>query len=225
MHIPGETSGLNGEKTVYWPDRGTTVDLYAYYPYKSTGAGSTLLKTELPGDQTSDQAYSDSDVKTAQWTGITQYTNGQVILPFIHAFSRIRVNLVAGTGFTTADPEGCTVQIEDMYKEVVIDICKQPGDEGYLNNQTGSQTIKMHAGKGAIIIPRTVTAGNVLFTILDKEGNKMAIGKAATDKNTFLSNNQYDITLTLKKAGINVSADITNWKVNNIDMDGEQWLN
>lgn len=220
-------NGLSGDTPIYWPNRGTVVDIYAYYPYKASGTetGTTLIKTELPADQTTDAAYVGADVKTAVIPQITQYTNGKVILPFFHAFSRVTVTLKAGVGFTTADLEGCTVTMEDMYKETSVDIAKKLADEGYLTGMAGSQTVKMNVAKGAIIIPKTVAVGATIFTVHDREGNKMAIGKAATDKNIFKSGNQYNITLTLKKAGINVNAEITNWVENNVDMDGDQWLN
>lgn len=219
--------GLTGESTLYWPDHGTVVNLYAYYPYKPSGVESSTMKikAELPANQETDAAYQGADMKTALLTGIDKFTNGKVILPFYHAFSRVNVKLVAGIGFTADNLKGCKVVIEDMYKETLVDISKKITDQDYLTAQAGSQTIQMNPVKGAIIIPKTVSVGTVMFTVTDREGNKMAIGKAASGKNTFTSGNQYDITLTLNKAAIGVSAEITDWTVNNVDMSGDQWLN
>lgn len=207
----GGFSYASEDAKLYWPSLKRNLDVYAYYPYNSAGltANSSLLPVTVEADQSA--GLSKSDVMTARLQGVEKSTSA-VNLVFKHALCKLHVALVAGEGYQDADIEGTTVKFINVMTSTTLDLSKLPSDEGFAGTATVSGTIAAKNGE-AIIVPQQIAEGTAFVEVYDREGKKMTETKAVVDKNTFVSGNQYNITITLKKKGITVSGDITDWTV------------
>ena len=216
----GKFTGNN----LYWPNNGTTMTLYGYYPY-TAGLTSTSLAAKVNTDQQTRTTHAESDVKTAILT-TDKSTSGNVVLSFRHSFSKIVVNLVKGNGFTNEEIAGMKVTLPQMKTTAAIDLTKSPGDNNYILNVSEDKDIlpfENNATKSAIVVPQTKTIGTTLFSIKTAGGVLMTNYQAENGKNVFESGKQYVCSIKLNRANAHITADIINWEVIDNFITGDEY--
>ena len=162
-----------------------------------------------------------------------------LVIPYTHAMSMITIEVVAADGFTTGNLGSTTATLQDMYKSATFS-----APNATVSSQAGSQTVKMLASAEgtnaeskpnkmfqALVIPgKQLTAGNLLAEIANVDGNNykipvtddiLAAWSSYLDDRKLKSGINYKLTVTVKKQGISVVAQITDWTTINATGEGE----
>ena len=165
--------------------------------------------------------------------------HGTLVIPYTHAMSMITIEVVAADGFTTGNLGSTTATLQDMYKSATFS-----APNATVSSQAGSQTVKMLASAEgtnaeskpnkmfqALVIPgKQLTAGNLLAEIANVDGNNykipvtddiLAAWSSYLDDRKLKSGINYKLTVTVKKQGISVVAQITDWTTINATGEGE----
>ena len=165
--------------------------------------------------------------------------HGTLVIPYTHAMSMITIEVVAADGFTTGNLGSTTATLQDMYKSATFSAPKAT-----VSSQYGSQSVAMLAGTEgtnaeskpnkmfqALVIPgKQLTAGNLLAEIANVDGNNykipvtddiLAAWSSYLDDRKLKSGINYKLTVTVKKQGISVVAQITDWTTINATGEGE----
>lgn len=165
--------------------------------------------------------------------------HGTLVIPYTHAMSMITIEVVAADGFTTGNLGSTTATLQDMYKSATFSAPKAT-----VSSQYGPQSVAMLAGTEgtnaeskpnkmfqALVIPgKQLTAGNLLAEIANVDGNNykipvtddiLAAWSSYLDDRKLKSGINYKLTVTVKKQGISVVAQITDWTTINATGEGE----
>lgn len=162
-------------------------------------------------------------------------------IPYTHAMSMVTIEVVAADGFVAGNLGATEVSLMEMYEKAVF---AAPG--ATVSGQAGSQSVKMLASAEgtnagglpaktfqALVIPgKELTVGAVLAKITDIDGNNYDIPLTAAildaaawgaqlDGSKMKPGIHYKLTVTAKKQGITVVAQITDWKVVEATGEGE----
>lgn len=160
----------NSAYDVYWKDDRTHVDIYGYYPYASP-TDVNAYAFEVQKDQTKNNgdemgSYEASDFLWGKAADVAP-TEKVIRLPLRHKMSNARITLKEGEGFA----EGAWIELE---KQVLVLNTKR---SSVIDLATGNVTATGEVAKTgtipfckdnefrAIVVPQTVEAGKVLFSI------------------------------------------------------------
>ncbi len=160
----------NSAYDVYWKDDRTHIDIYGYYPYASP-ADVNAYAFEVQKDQTKNNgdemgSYEASDFLWGKAADVAP-TEKIIRLPLRHKMSNARITLKEGEGFA----EGAWIELE---KQVLVLNTKR---SSVIDLATGNVTATGEVAKTgtipfckdnefrAIVVPQTVEAGKVLFSI------------------------------------------------------------
>lgn len=220
-------SKLSGGETMYFPQSGNTVNIYALH------TNTTLTGDEFPGELTHTVAqdqkvatatagagYQGSDLVYAKVTGQAR-TADAISLTFTHMLSKIEVVLVKGAGvsditsaeilntklkavFTpskTADFTVVTDNAETITDSNPIEIdCGITTQDVVTNNQEANITLNE-----AIIVPQTLAVNTEFIRI-----NGNLIYKLPAEK-TFEAGKKYRYIVTANLSGLTVKSSIDDW--------------
>ena len=160
----------NSAYDIYWKDDHTHVDIYGYYPY-ATPTDVNAYAFEVQKDQSRNKgdemgSYEASDFLWGKAADVAP-TERVIRLPLRHKMSNARITLKEGEGFA----EGAWTELE---KHVLVLNTKR---SSVINLATGNVTATGEVAKmgtipfckdneyRAIVVPQTVEAGKVLFSI------------------------------------------------------------
>lgn len=161
----------NSAYDVYWKDKNTHIDVYGYYPFSSPG-DVNAYEFEVQKDQSKDAdaegmgGYEASDFLWGKAADIAP-TSNVIQLPLKHRMSSVKVTLVEGEGFT--DGEWASLE-----KSVLVKGVKQNAKINLATGEvvatgsvatTGIIPYKKEDYFRAIVVPQTVSAGTVLFSM------------------------------------------------------------
>ena len=178
---------------VYWKDKSTRADFYAYYPYQNTVADVTALPVSVQADQSSEDNYWASDLLWGKTSGVAP-TESAVNIATSHALSNLLIYVEPGYGFTAESLVAANVSVE-------INNVKTAGT---LNLTNGEVTASGEAATitpwntgeyyRALIVPQTVAEETTLITVT-------VDGKAHTIKQgfTFVANTQHKFVVRIEK--------------------------
>ena len=227
-------SKLSGGETMYFPQSGNTVNIYALH------TNATLTGDEFPGELTHTVAqdqkvatatagagYQGSDLVYAKIAGQAR-TADPISLEFTHMLSKIEVVLVKGAGvsditsaeilntklkavFTpskTADFSVATDNAETIADSnpIAIDCEATPQADASDDNKAILNE--------AIIVPQTLTETTEFIRI-----NGTLIYKLPADK-TFVAGKKYRYIVTANLSGLTVTSSITDWSPETGDNNG-----
>ena len=161
-------------------------------------------------------------------------------IPYTHAMSMITIEVAAADGFAAGVFGSTEAKLYEMYETAVF-----AAPNATVGGQAGSQSVKMLAGSEgtnagglpvktfqALVIPgKELTIGSNLATITDIEGNNYNVPltteildawRAHLESGTKLKSGvNYMLKLTVRKQGITVVAQITDWSVVEATGEGE----
>lgn len=214
---------LTSATTMFFPQTGNGVDLYAIHPYTATSAFPTAdapYVHTVNADQTSAEAYAASDLLYAVKKG-QERTSNTINLSFNHILSKVEVKLTAGAGAPSL--EGATVELDDL----VLGAEFRPAKDADLAQSTiaarsGEAPESITIGNStseaneAIVVPQkweANEAGNkALIKITLKDGGVLRY--VPTADITFDSGKKYVYNITANLTGLTVSAKIADWGKN-----------
>lgn len=142
--------------------------------------GWSVATDQTSGFKTSDLLWSPAQ-KPVEYTHATSQTenHGQVVIPFLHAMSKVTINVTAGEGFKdnydfTTGNNNTSVTLKDVRVK-----CTAEAPTATLTPTAGAKdnvTMKPGTGEGtrsfeAIIVPSILTVGNTFATITNMDGD------------------------------------------------------
>lgn len=178
---------------IYWKDKSTRADFYAYYPYQSTVADVTAMPVSVQADQSSEDNYWASDLLWGKTSGVAP-TESVVNIATSHALSNLLIYVEPGYGFTAESLAAANVSVE--INNVMT--------AGTLNLTNGVVTALGESGTiapwntgeyyRALVVPQTVADENTLITVT-------VDGKAHTIERsfTFVANTQHKFVVRIEK--------------------------
>lgn len=199
---------------IYWLDKTTKADFYAYYPY-SASANTTSHSFSVMADQSVEANYWASDFLWGKAASI-EPTENAVPITTNHVFSNILVYLEAGTGFTADDFASLnkSVKITNVKTNATINLATG------VANAVGEVATVTAWNVGdyyrAMIVPQTVADDTSLITVtVDGVGYTLASGM------TFVANKQHKFTVTINKSSNGVNIGIGGWDTDDNDYGGD----
>ncbi|MBQ5613604.1 MAG: fimbrillin family protein, partial [Tidjanibacter sp.] len=178
---------------IYWKDKSTRADFYAYYPYQSTVADVTAMPVSVQADQSSEDNYWASDLLWGKTSGVAP-TESVVNIATSHALSNLLIYVEPGYGFTAESLDAANVSVE-------INNVKTAGTLNLINGvvtasgESGTIT-PWNTGEyyRALVVPQTVAEETTLITVT-------VDGKAHTIKRsfTFVANTQHKFVVRIEK--------------------------
>ena len=204
MQFAYDGSAWASASPIYWLDKTTHADFYAYYPYTasaSTSAHSFSVKT----DQSTEANYWASDFLWGKATDIAP-TKEAVPIETNHVFSNILIYLEPGDGFTAETLAAATksVKINNVKASATINLAT--GVATPAGNATTITPWSVGTYYRAMIVPQTIAADTDLITVTIN-GIDYTLSTGAT----FVANKQHKFTVTINKSSNGVNIGIGGW--------------
>ncbi|WP_320979526.1 fimbrillin family protein [Bacteroides sp.] len=211
----------NSAYDIYWKDDHTHVDIYGYYPH-GTPADVNEYVFEVQKDQTKNNgdemgSYEASDFLWGKAADVAP-TERVIRLPLRHKMSNARITLKEGEGFA----EGAWTELE---KQVLVLNTKR---SSVINLATGNVTATGEVAKTgtipfckdnefrAIVVPQSVEAGKVLFSIT-VDGTPYTFKKE--EKFTYMAGKMHNFSIQVNKKEVSgqyefklIDESITAWE-------------
>lgn len=215
--------------------------LQSYYGYCYNGGTPTVNLVEstgvlgwaVPYDQTTDGALQHADLLwSAEQTPIkydhAEGSRGKLMLPYTHAMSMVTVVVTAAEGFSDAALTNTWLELQGMNRTCkttaptyeISDVGQGPDSPG-LVKMALTLNVGMTCTYRAIVVPQTALAvGTSFLKINGAEDNNYEVMVTQDMLNGWISGlsegkmqsgYNYQLNVTIKKVGIDVSATITDW--------------
>lgn len=204
------SSGFSANPSVYYPEDGSKIDVYAYYPYSESS--STNLTFAVQANQTTQAGYTKSDLMTSTVTERSSSTS-PIPLAFDHALAKIIINLDSETVPTGTK----SITLENIYTS-----CNYNLSSGACSTQGSKSQIQLKADGTnrfiGVLPPQEFNAQQLLATILI---NGEPYTWTPKSNISFVSNTETEYTLTFDKTGdaVAFTATINPWgepKINEV---------
>jgi hypothetical protein len=156
---------------IYWPDNVTPVDVYGYYPYKTTITDVNDYSFEVLADQSvapegEMSNYEASDFLWAKSTRV-EPTEQRVELKYNHMMAGVKVVLKAGEGLTDTEISKLpkTVGLENVVRTSSIDLAT-----GKVTATGSAEGLTILAAESdcnyrGVIVPQSVAAGTKVISV------------------------------------------------------------
>lgn len=212
--IKADGNGGFTHQSMFYPMSGKNIDIYAVHPYSSSADLNTELIFSVAPDQTTNLGYLQSDLLYASKANVSR-TKSSILLNFSHKLSKLEFTVL----------EGDEADLTDLNKINILNI--KPSTSlnmisGVLGNASGSAV--NIAAKGvhgtanadetevsgieAIIVPQSIAAGVKLFEITIGD---VKYYYTTTEEVTFLEGKKYNLKLTIRQTGIELTSSIEEW--------------
>lgn len=204
------SSGFSSSSTAYYPEDGSKIDVYAYYPY-SDMSSPTSISFAVQADQSTQARYTKSDLMTSIVTNRSTSTS-PIPLKFDHALAKVIINLDSETV-----PSGTkSITLENVYTNCNYNLntgeCSTKGSK--------SQIILKADGTNrfiGILPPQMISSGQLLATVLIN--GESFTWKPSSDV-SFVSNTETEYTLYFENGdAVAFTATINPWgkpKINEV---------
>lgn len=161
----------NSAYDVYWKDEHTPIDVYGYYPFSSP-EDVNAYAFEVQKDQSTDATsatmggYEASDFLWGKAVNVAP-TDRVIRLPMRHRMSSPRITLVEGEGFAEGQWAGLEKQvlIRNTKRNALINLADGTVTATGDVSKTGTIPYVKDDAFRAIVVPQTIAAGTVLFSI------------------------------------------------------------
>jgi hypothetical protein len=214
------SGGFTAATTMYFPQTGANVDIYASHPSIGTAYPTGEITHSVNTGQTDSANYSASDLLYAVSTNVAR-TASAVQLTFYHQLSKVRIAIAPGTG--TPSLAGATVKI----KGTKISAKWTPSKSAAANAQTitadgnatditigndlssADFTATLNYNE-AVIVPQTLAQGTAFIEITLSSGGVLSY-KIPAGGYTWQSGTVYTYHVTVNLTGLTVSSTIQDW--------------
>ena len=198
--------GWNSDEPIYWKDKNTSADFYAYYPYSET-VNIEAQSFAVKEDQSNEDNIWASDFLWRKSTKVAP-TSSAVAIQTSHALSRIIVEVKPGNGFTTeawavADKSVkiCSVKT-DATINLATGVATATGDNSEIIPLSTSSNYK------AMIIPQTVADDSKLIAVT-VDGTEYVYRTGYT----FKANTQHNFSIVVNKNEGSINVSIGEWNI------------
>lgn len=209
----GSFTAAEGQ-TLYFPVNGEKRDFVAYYPYRETLADGNVYTVDV-SRQTPQK---DIDLMGATKVTGKDKLNPKVAFVFTHKLVKLDITIKAdGTSLKDADLAGTTVSISNQQTAATYNVVT--GGEATVTAGAAKEIALHTDGLKAegIVLPAASTENMVLtFTVPGLGGQAFHWNVNSADKSkTFEAGSKYLYTITIGKAGVEVSSKVEDWTPGN----------
>lgn len=218
----GSNGKLTAENEMTAPERTENLKIFAYAPHNEAWTTHTTdYDFTVASDQTDDAGYLASDLLYAEGSTIQKVTVNQnaIGLTFKHKMSRVQLNI-------TKEEDADDLASASVTLNNTLPTIKFNPSTGALGTVSGTATditaidvLGSNESVYAIVVPQTVNAGTVLFTI--KKSDKSYTLKLG-NKVEFQSGKSYSFTVNIKsntpediEIKLDGSATVSDWVSDN----------
>jgi hypothetical protein len=213
-----ESNAWSLASDIYWLDDVTPVDVYGYYPYKTTITDVNNYSFEVAADQSVANVgemsnYEASDFLWAKSTRV-EPTEQRVDLKYNHMMAGVKIVLKAGQGLTDTElgklPK--VVGLENVVRTSNIDLAT--GEVTATGSAAGLTVLAAESEYNyrGVIVPQTVSAGTKVISVtLDGDSYHLT----RTDDLELQSGKLHNFTVTINKRsdGGDYTLEITNEEI------------
>lgn len=207
------------ENNIYWKDKNTAADFYAYYPY-SASVNISAHPFFVQADQSTEDAFWASDFLWGKATNVTP-TPSSVAIQTNHSLSSILVDIKPGSGFTAASWAAAEKSVKICEVKTAATINLSTGVATATGN--GGEIIPLYAAETgttisykAMMIPQVV-ADNSRLVVVTVDGTEYVYRKGYT----FTPNTQHKFIVTVNKSGSSVDVTIGEWEIDSTTNEGD----
>ena len=206
-------SAWTPDKSIYWKDKSTAADFYAYYPY-SESANTAAHPFSVKADQSTEENFWASDFLWGKATNVSPSPN-PVSITTNHSLSRMLVEVKPGNGFTEDAWATATksIKICGVKTAATIDlstgVATTTGDNGEII------PLAAESGYKAMMIPQQV-AENSKLIVVTVDGVDYVYRKGFT----FKANTQHKFSITVNQADGKIDITIGEWTTDEILNEG-----
>ena len=199
---------------MYWPDKETPQDFYAYAPYTAV-AGISSLNFQTKADQS---ALADYKVSDLVWGELKQVTPTEDLLniPTSHILSNMLIRVVPGEGFTEESLAASSVSVQVMNVKTCASVNLRSGSIAATGDATSVKPYFNGEYWRAVIVPQTVADGSQLI-VVTVDGVPYTLKRGFT----FLSGKRHTFTVTVKRTTSGINIGIGDWDDDGTDYGGE----
>lgn len=201
--------GWNSDEPIYWKDKNTSADFYAYYPY-SASVNIDAQPFAVQADQSNEVNFWASDFLWGKSTKVAPTSNA-VNIQTNHILSRIIVEIKPGSGFTSASWAAAnkSVNICDIKTNATINfatgVATATGNNGEIVPLATSSNYK------AMVVPQTVADDSKLI-VVTVDGTEYVYRTGYT----FKANTQHNFSIVVNKNESSVNVAIGEWNIDSI---------
>lgn len=233
LDYTADGNGYFSGTTVYFPQSGKGVHIYAYAPWKTGLTLSDSYAFTVAANQNEDKNYIASDLLWGQpmkesldnpSTYVTANpvarTKENVNVSFSHLLSKIEVELVVGDGLKQDDFKGATLSILNTKPSTSLTL-----NDGTISAASGDATDIIAAEYSktetpalltatAIVVPQTVKKGTKFMKLCLTTGGAFyyTLPDGDSDPDLILKSGKiYKYTITVKLTGLTVTSTIAGW--------------
>lgn len=237
----GDKGALTGGKTMYFPETGNNVDIYAIHGNWGSTALTDFWGTEQTHSVAQDQkssgnGYAQSDLVYAKSKDVKRGQNPTTVnLIFTHLLSKVEVVLVPGAGppiinkveilntkldakFTPNRESEITATADGTIDGTTLNAIEIDKDQTSSKNAAGDDESKKKLNE-AIIVPQTLAKGTPFIRVTTNEGGELIY--RLKEETTFALATKYRYTITANLTGLEVTATITPWDQKTGDDNGK----
>lgn len=198
---------------VYWKDNTTHADFYLYYPYTPSVSSVDAMPFHVGNNQSNIIDYKASDLLIGKTLNMAP-TETAVKIDAKHVMSMMQITVAPGNGFTAESLAAAQVSVKINGVKTQATANLATGSVTATGNATTITPLYENGTYKALIVPQTVTEGNLITVNVD--GRDYNLTKAFT----FESGKCHKCTVTVKKTSNGVNVDITKWEDDGIDYGG-----
>lgn len=201
--------GWNSDEPIYWKDKNTSADFYAYYPY-SASVNIDAQPFAVQADQSNETNFWASDFLWGKSTKVAPTSNA-VGVQVNHVLSRIIIEVKPGSGFTAESWAAATkeVKICDVKTNATINfatgVATATGNNGEIVPLATSSNYK------AMVVPQIVADDSKLI-VVTVDGTEYVYRTGYT----FKANTQHNFSIVVNKNESSVNVAIGEWNIDSI---------
>ena len=198
--------GWNSDEPIYWKDKNTSADFYAYYPY-SASVNIDAQPFAVQADQSNEANFWASDFLWGKSTKVAPTSNA-VNIETNHVLSRIVLEVKPGSGFTSESWAAATklIKICDVKTSATINlatgVATATGSNGEIVPLATSSNYK------AMMVPQTVADDSKLI-VVTVDGTEYVYRTGYT----FKANTQHNFSIVVNKNESSVNVAIGEWNI------------
>lgn len=212
--------GLYGGETMYYPASGNPVNVYALKTNAPTGADSypeEALQHTVSTRQTDLEGFASSDLLYAREENVENGT-ASVALTFYHLLAKVQVAVALSDGLVKEDIAGIEIDGTKIMAGFVLGKFVSPdaveisagGESRTIAIGTDiSETLDSPAYNDAVIVPQTVEEGTPFIVVTLADGSRLAY--RLTENKTFSARTAYQYHILVKRDGLSVTTNVTDW--------------
>lgn len=206
-------SAWNSDETIYWKDKSTATDFYAYYPY-STSVDISAHQFDVKADQSNEANFWASDFLWGKTANVTP-TASAVAIQTNHSLSRIIVEVKPGSGFTSATWAAAnkSVKICDVKTTATINLAT--GVATATGNASEIIPFATTSNYKAMMVPQTIADDSKLI-VVTVDGTEYTYRTGYT----FKANTQHNFSITVNKDASSVNVAIGEWNIDSVVNEG-----